>query len=155
MSEPRETRETEDGGRRRAINMILGGGLLTWLGAALYPVIRYLKPITQTRVPTSVTLNAKDKKKLDEKRFTIVRFGHDRVIVLRDHHGKYHAADAKCTHEGCTVQFNDEESVIWCACHNAKFDVGGRRISGPAPRSLKPFDVRVSKSGKITVQKAS
>ena len=43
----------------------------------------------------------------------------------------------------CTVQYDQEASVIWCACHNGKFDLNGRVISGPPPRPLEPYQVNV------------
>lgn len=152
--EPQQSEEPVDVGRRRMVNAVLGGGMASWLAVALYPVIRYLRPLSESRSPSSVSLTAKDRKKIAETNFVIIRFGHERVIVLRDARRKLHANDAKCTHEGCTVQYAEEERLIWCACHNAKFTLDGKVISGPAPRPLKPYDVSESPSGKITVKKA-
>jgi Rieske Fe-S protein len=33
--------------------------------------------------------------------------------------------------------------VIWCACHNGKYDLNGRNISGPPPRPLDPYIVKI------------
>ena len=48
---------------------------------------------------------------------------------------------ATCTHLDCTVQFKSDQSILWCACHNGKYDLNGRNISGPPPRPLDPFRV--------------
>jgi len=48
--------------------------------------------------------------------------------------GRLRATSAKCTHEGCTVRYKADESIIWCACHNGRFDLDGRVLSGP-PRA--------------------
>jgi len=33
--------------------------------------------------------------------------------------------------------------MIWCACHNGKYDLNGRNVSGPPPRPLDEFKVIV------------
>jgi Rieske Fe-S protein len=35
--------------------------------------------------------------------------------------------------------------VIWCACHNGKYDLNGHNISGPPPRPLEEYRVIVQK----------
>lgn len=40
--------------------------------------------------------------------------------------------------------YRPETSDIWCACHNAVFDVGGNIVSGPPPRPLERLTVNVS-----------
>ena len=34
------------------------------------------------------------------------------------------------------MQYKQDESIIWCACHNGRFDLDGRVLSGPPPRAL-------------------
>jgi Rieske Fe-S protein len=48
-----------------------------------------------------------------------------------------------CTHLNCTVQFKDNTRQIWCACHNGLYDLNGKVVSGPPPRPLEEFTVRV------------
>ena len=56
-------------------------------------------------------------------------------MIVFEAGGELRALDAKCTHEGCTVQFVPGDSLLWCACHNgSSFD--GRVLSGPPPRPL-------------------
>jgi Rieske Fe-S protein len=43
------------------------------------------------------------------------------------------------------------ESVIWCACHNARFDLDGRVISGPPPRPLASYAIHEDADGDIFV----
>jgi Rieske Fe-S protein len=60
---------------------------------------------------------------------------------------------AKCTHEGCTVQFVRADQIVWCACHNGKFALDGRVISGPPPRPLAAFVVAGDLKGSVTVSR--
>ena len=53
------------------------------------------------------------------------------------------AFSAICTHLDCTVQFREDLSRIWCACHNGHFDLTGRNVEGPPPRPLDAFEVNV------------
>jgi nitrite reductase/ring-hydroxylating ferredoxin subunit len=58
----------------------------------------------------------------------------------------FHAYIATCPHMGCPVSGRAlaEEGVIECPCHGSKFEPAtGRRISGPAPRSLTPIRIEI------------
>jgi Rieske Fe-S protein len=41
------------------------------------------------------------------------------------------------------VQYKDDTKQIWCACHNGIYDLKGRNVSGPPPRSLDNYIVKV------------
>jgi cytochrome b6-f complex iron-sulfur subunit len=47
----------------------------------------------------------------------------------------------KCTHEGCSVQYNNSANNFVCPCHNGKFDLNGNVVSGPPPSPLKKYTV--------------
>jgi Rieske Fe-S protein len=74
---------------------------------------------------------------------TIIRFGTKPVILIRPPSGELRAFSATCTHLDCTVQYRKDQGVIWCACHNGKYDFNGRNISGPPPRPLDEYRVVV------------
>jgi hypothetical protein len=57
--------------------------------------------------------------------------------------GDLKAFSATCTHLDCTVQYKNDQGILWCACHNGKYDLNGRNISGPPPRPLDSFRVVV------------
>lgn len=120
--------------RRNLIDWLIGLGFTGWFASVVYPVVRYLAPLSSS-AGGAVRLAAEDLSKLDRGQFVIVRSGDARVIVLQVD-GALRALDAKCTHEGCTVQFVPGERVVWCACHNGRFDLEGRVLAGPPPRPL-------------------
>ena len=74
-----------------------------------------------------------------------------RILVFRDQSQQLRALDARCTHEGCTVQYVPAEGGVWCACHNARFDVEGRVLAGPPPRPLPRYAVREDDEGNVLV----
>jgi Rieske Fe-S protein len=73
----------------------------------------------------------------------IIKFGTKPVILIRTADGQLRAFSATCTHLDCTVQFSKDRGLIWCACHNGKYDLSGRNVSGPPPRPLDEFRVVV------------
>ena len=64
-----------------------------------------------------------------------------RVVFFVRHGGEVLALSATCTHLDCTVQYRKDLGVIWCACHNGKYDFNGRNIAGPPPRPLDEYRV--------------
>ncbi len=135
-----ETPSPELPQRRRFLQFLLGGSLAAWLGAVLYPIIAYLKPPAQAEVDvSSVRVGVLDDIKKDGGQ--IVRFGSKPVLLVRTAEGELKAFSATCTHLDCTVQYRSDLGVIWCACHNGKYDLTGRNIDGPPPRPLDEFRV--------------
>ena len=139
--------------RRSFLNWMIGLGALTWLGSLVYPVLRYLKPLSAEVSSAPVKLTHDEVLKVEQNHFVIVRSGDARVIVFESG-GALRALDAKCTHEGCTVQFVAGETLLWCACHNGRFDVEGRVLSGPPPRPLGKWVAAREDDGSITVSRA-
>ena len=128
--------------KRDFLHYFLRGSLFAWIASVLYPVLAYLKPPKQAEVEvTSVKVGkladiAKDSGQ-------IVKFGSKPVILVRAGNGDLHAFSATCTHLDCTVQYRTDMGMIWCACHNGKYDINGRNVSGPPPRPLDEFRVVV------------
>jgi Rieske Fe-S protein len=44
--------------------------------------------------------------------------------------------------------------VIWCACHNGKYDLNGKNISGPPPRPLTEYNV-IEKGKEVYISKTA
>jgi cytochrome b6-f complex iron-sulfur subunit len=137
--------------RRQFLDLLLGTATAGTVASIFYPIIRYLTPRPAGGPAGPVQLSDGEVAKLQETKFVIVPVAGKRVIVLRDGTGKLRALDARCTHEGCTVQFVARESAIWCACHNARFNLDGKVVSGPPPRPLGTYAVSEDESGTIAV----
>jgi cytochrome b6-f complex iron-sulfur subunit len=140
-------------GRRSLLDLLLAGGLLGWLGTVVYPVLRYLSPLRESERADEAVLGDKAKQDLLDSGFAIVALGTERVLVLRDSKGQLRATSAKCTHEGCTVRYKADEGIIWCACHNGRFDLGGRVLSGPPPRPLVAYKTSGSLDTKVVISR--
>lgn len=126
--------------RRHFLNYLLGTTLFAWLASAAYPVIRYLLPPKGPPIKQrSVDLGSEKKYAKDSG--TMFRIGNKPGILIRTPTGEFRAFIAICTHLGCTVQFRKDWGVIWCACHNGRYNLQGINISGPPPRPLTPLVV--------------
>jgi len=134
---------------------MLGVGVLGSAASVFYPILRYLTPLPAAGPAGPSTLTREEVATLEREQFVIVPVGGARVLVVEEADQKLHALAARCTHEGCTVQYVPGESVIWCACHNARFDLGGRVLSGPPPKPLPKYTVERAEDGSILVAKES
>ena len=137
--------------RRGFLDLLLAGSGLAFIGSVLYPVLRYLKPLPHSGPVGPTRLTRDEIGKLEKQRFVIVPVSGKRVLVLQNAAQQLVALDAKCTHEGCTVQYLAAESSIWCACHNARFDLDGKVVSGPPPRPLPKYTAERQEDGGILI----
>ncbi|NIS79024.1 MAG: Rieske 2Fe-2S domain-containing protein [Anaerolineales bacterium] len=65
------------------------------------------------------------------------------VYVLTDDERNYVAMSNICTHLGCRVRWIADGERFFCPCHNGVFDKNGNIVSGPVPRPLDRFEVKV------------
>lgn len=65
------------------------------------------------------------------------------VYVLSTDGRTYIAMSNICTHLGCHIRWITEQNHFFCPCHNGVFDISGNVVSGPPPRPLNRFDVKV------------
>jgi cytochrome b6-f complex iron-sulfur subunit len=137
--------------RRGFLDALLGTAVLGTLASVFYPLVRYLKPLPASGPAGPARLTPAETDKLAREHFVIVPVAGKRVLVFRDEKGTVRALDARCTHEGCTVQWLHGESAVWCACHNARFDADGRVLSGPPPRPLPKYAARQEDDGGVLV----
>ena len=128
--------------RRAFLQGLLKGGVLALFGATVYPIVRYLAPPSGGESSVSSVVAAKAGE-LAANTAKIFRFGNRPGMLINTPQGQLKAFSAVCTHLNCTVQYDDEASVIWCACHNGKYDLNGQVISGPPPRPLEAYQVNV------------
>ncbi|MGE5409030.1 MAG: TQO small subunit DoxD [Syntrophothermus sp.] len=78
----------------------------------------------------------------------------DPGILVHLKSGSCVAYDALCTHEGCQVDFDSSQALIFCPCHGAVFDPADKAkvLRGPARRPLPAVPITVDKAGNIYVE---
>ena len=114
-------------------------------------MLRYLKPLAPQESAGALRLTREELGRLEKEHSLILRQGPTRILLFEDPEQRLRAMEARCTHEGCTVQYVPGDSVVWCACHNGRFDLDGRVISGPPPRPLARWLAHREPDGGVTV----
>ena len=66
----------------------------------------------------------------------IVNVGGRQMAVYRDAEGRTVELSPRCTHMGCTVDWNDPGQTWDCPCHGSRFAVDGSVVHGPAKEPL-------------------
>jgi Rieske Fe-S protein len=128
--------------RRRFLDFLLGGGVLAWLGAVLYPLWAYLQPPVSAE-PQATSVKVGPAAEIPPNTALIFKFGRKPGILVHTPEGRFRAFEATCTHLDCTVQYKPDWRLLWCACHNGRYNLDGINISGPPPRPLEEYIVHV------------
>lgn len=128
--------------RRSFINALLWIGGAAFVGAVVYPITRYLVPPEQAE-PNPATVNVGKADTFQPNTGTIFKMGNQPALLVRTKDGDFRAFSAVCTHLSCTVQYRADLGLIWCACHNGRYDLSGINVAGPPPRPLTPLQVNV------------
>jgi Rieske Fe-S protein len=71
--------------------------------------------------------------------------GEDFILVKRE--GGVLSFSRRCPHLGCKLNFDPETELILCPCHQSKFNLQGKYLSGPAKRDLKKFKSTLKEEG--------
>jgi cytochrome b6-f complex iron-sulfur subunit len=129
--------------RRTFLDRAIAVTGIAFAASVLFPVFKYLNPPKSGEADASqvkLPFTRKDLEAEPQKSKTF-RFGHQLGIIILTPSGELKALSASCTHLDCTVQFRPEMGLLWCACHNGKYDLNGGNVSGPPPRPLQQFVV--------------
>jgi cytochrome b6-f complex iron-sulfur subunit len=129
--------------RRKFIDIFLGVSLTGTVVSFLYPVIRYVLP--SKRLEASIKkVTAARVGELAPNSYKIFKFGTTPGILINTIDGELKAFSAVCTHLTCNVLYESDTETILCPCHNGRFDLSGKVISGPPPSPLQAFKVEIA-----------
>ncbi len=73
------------------------------------------------------------------------------IIINRESSTVFHALDSECTHASCVVGAYIAGASS-CPCHGSRYGIDGRRLSGPAPLSLKKFPITFDGADVLSVE---
>jgi cytochrome b6-f complex iron-sulfur subunit len=83
---------------------------------------------------------------LDQKsQLTDQKFVSGPLLVVRnpDSPSTLAAVNANCTHKACLVDWQAEQKVFVCLCHDSKFAADGKVLQGPATEPLKTYEAKL------------
>ncbi|GBE29658.1 MAG TPA: ubiquinol-cytochrome c reductase iron-sulfur subunit [Bacteroidetes bacterium] len=133
--------------RRSFIDKLVLASGIGALGVIGYPITKFVIPPEQAE-PDNLSKTVGDIGEIGKGEYRIFEFNRKPAIVIRtgsdaQSPNSYHALSAVCTHLQCTVQYEKASGQIYCACHNGRFNLAGKVLSGPPPAPLKTFTVDV------------
>jgi Rieske Fe-S protein len=74
----------------------------------------------------------------------------DPAVLVRSSEGEYRAYSRRCSHAGCSVEFDAPSRCLKCPCHQGAYDArGGHVVFGPARRPLDQIVLQVRAGGQI------
>ncbi len=165
--------DTEDGCRRGFLGMLiaLGAGISALLVPAVSGLVSFLNPLRQRseagKLVKLTTLEALPEDGTPQM-FPVVTDKTDawtrasnQVIgsVFLKRTGEKNqpvaAFQVVCPHAGCTIRYakSDQGEEFFCPCHEAHFDLAGKRIGeSRSPRDMDTLDVEVKPNGDVLVK---
>ena len=145
---------SDNNSRRKFLSWLTGLGSVAFIGSIIYPAYKFLVPpesgeanVSQVKLPFT-----RSELEGEEKKSKTFKFGRTLGLIVLTGEGELKAMAATCTHLDCTVQHRPDLGIIWCSCHNGRYDLDGKNISGPPPKPLEKYLVNEIK-GEIFVSK--
>lgn len=74
---------------------------------------------------------------------SVVEYPDGRFFLVRSSEGGFLAVYRRCTHLGCSVNWEADQNRFFCPCHASSFDLHGDVKNPPAPRALDTFPVQI------------
>jgi cytochrome b6-f complex iron-sulfur subunit len=149
-----DTGTTQAGQDRRAVlDWLLGLSAVGAFVAIVYPVFHFVFPPPRPRGKSKGAVLAARADQLPAGSGLVFALGSKPAILIHTPDGKWRAFSARCTHLSCTVRYRQDLGLIWCPCHDGRFDLTGKNVAGPPPRPL-PEHTVVLKGNEVYVAEA-
>jgi cytochrome b6-f complex iron-sulfur subunit len=126
--------------RREFLKKVLALLGLTTLASFLYPLFRYFSPPAEEAGAKRLVLSRKEIAVGESK--DIIVNNTPGVLINRPDQG-YVALSRVCTHLGCLVDYQKDKKRLLCPCHAGTYDLSGNVISGPPPKPLQQFPIKI------------
>ncbi|MDR4507662.1 MAG: ubiquinol-cytochrome c reductase iron-sulfur subunit [Candidatus Brocadiaceae bacterium] len=65
------------------------------------------------------------------------------VWVIRQKDNSLQVLSTNCPHLGCGIDWGADVNKFLCPCHEGVFDIQGKVLSGPSPRSMYSFKTKI------------
>jgi len=127
--------------RRRVLGWLAKGFLSLWGLGFLWLTSSFLKPPRSRRSLTQRVVSLGPAEDLEVGQAVMVRHGRDPVFVVRKDEATLVGLSGVCTHMRCVLNWDRDQRILACPCHNGGFDLSGNVLSGPSPRPLQRFRV--------------
>jgi cytochrome b6-f complex iron-sulfur subunit len=126
--------------RRRFLSNLLKLLGLTSLASFIYPIVRFLSLPRAGAAAKGLEIAKKDVPLGQSKQ---IIYQNKPAIIINIRGKGFIALSRVCTHLGCLVDYNKEKNILLCPCHGGAYNLNGNVISGPPPKPLQKFPLRV------------
>ncbi|MGD2081036.1 MAG: Rieske (2Fe-2S) protein [Nitrospirota bacterium] len=128
--------------RRLFLKTLFSAGGVSVLGSLGYAFVKYLVPPQTGTGPRQVAIRKDEVPEGGAREFV---FGDTPAVVINLPGAGYIALSRVCTHLGCLVDYQADQGRLFCPCHAGVYDLDGRVVSGPPPKPLERFPLRVER----------
>ncbi len=108
------------------------------LGSLAYPFLKYLAPPR-----TEIMAGKQTVRKSDVGDAKEILFQNTPAIIIDRPGIGLIALSRVCTHLGCLLEYDKQKKKLVCPCHAGIFNLEGRVVSGPPPKSLTVIPLKV------------
>ena len=127
--------------RRRVLGWLAKGFLSLWGLGFLWVTSSFLKPPHSRRSLTQRVISLGPAEDLEVGQSMMVRHGRDPIFVVRKDESTLVGLSGVCTHMRCVLNWDRDQGILACPCHNGGFDLSGNVLRGPSPRPLQRYRV--------------
>jgi len=113
---------------------------LTTIATFLYPLFKYFSPPAGESATKRLVLS---KKEIPVGEAKDIIFNNTPGVVMNRPDKGYVALSRVCTHLGCLVDYQKDKNRFLCPCHAGTYDLTGNVTSGPPPKPLQQFPLKV------------
>jgi cytochrome b6-f complex iron-sulfur subunit len=128
-------------GRRAFLDWLLGLSAVGTVVAIVYPVIKFVFPPPRPKGRAKGAVLVGRAGEMPPGSGRVFPLGTRPAILIHTPDGKWRAFSARCTHLSCTVRYRQDLSMLFCPCHDGRFDLTGKNVGGPPPRPLPEYPV--------------
>jgi len=126
--------------RRKFLSLLLTILGFTAVGSFVYPLVRFLAPAEGKTKVKQISLKKAEILLGEAKEIALDSL----PIIIINRPGKgFIALSRVCSHLGCLVDYSKIQNNVICPCHGAIFDLEGNVVSGPPPKPLQRFPLKV------------
>lgn len=72
---------------------------------------------------------------------SVTPFRGGRFFLARLSDGGFIAISLRCTHLGCSINWEEDKKLFICPCHASSFNINGDVLNPPAPKALDYYPV--------------
>ena len=126
--------------RRKFLKSVLFFLGSTALVSFVYPLVRFLEPPGSGAQGGKTTVK---KAEIPVGASKDIVVNNTPAIIINVPDKGFIALSKVCTHLGCLVEYDKIKQRLLCPCHAGAFSLNGNVLSGPPPKPLQKYPVKV------------